>query len=267
MKLKKKTPREPPPMGGANLPEELLRFAQKPGGLYFEFHLDVPENDNSLEKFLNATLDEVRLYHADRYANLVLKLSDLEDGRHFRQGVLRREASRDIEYQKQRDHAAHTLHNYLLGWYMYEYSPSVRVNLEKAIKARFPWKDNSVAVFGNTWPYVSLLHDIGYLFEGGLEILSTEPNSERVRRGGEIVQEYFRHRFWAETPFAAAKERARARELIKIEEPDLSPFTITAVADSLRALGNLETLWDCALQELKHKAVDTRIFDGIDFKG
>ena len=93
--------------------------------------------------------------------------------------------------------------------------------------------------FMGVWPYVSLLHDIGYLFEGGLDILSMgDINSERVKRGAEVVQEYFHHRFWIETPMAAVTERAKIKKLVQIEEPNFAPYHISSVGDTLRTLGN-----------------------------
>ena len=238
----------------------------------FHDHISDPKSQSLLRNFLNASLDEVRLHHADSYANLVLKLTDLEDARHFRQGVLRREASGDIEYQKQRDHAAHTLHNYLLGWYIYEKNDVLRDELWRAMDLRFPpikthGSYHQAKRFGDLWPYVSLLHDVGYLFEGGLEALRVGSHSDRVQRGAEIAEEYFRNRFWVETPLAAATERDRVRHWTGITEPVFAPYTVTAVGDSLRSLGNLTTLWGCVRAELKTRQMETKQIADVDFKG
>jgi len=109
--------------------------------------------------------------------------------------------------------------------------------------------------FSESWPYVSLLHDIGYLLEGGLGALRIDLNSDIIRRGAEVIQEYFRHRFWTATAFSAATDRALVRKWAKLTEPDFSPYTVTAVGDSLRALGNLKTLWDCVVKSLEKRVV------------
>ena len=90
------------------LPDVLFDFVTNNQN-YKQLHARIPNTESAqLEKCLFATLDEVRLYAADKYAKGVLRLTDLEDAAHFRQGVLRRESSRDVSYDKQRDHAAHT---------------------------------------------------------------------------------------------------------------------------------------------------------------
>jgi hypothetical protein len=255
------------------LPAEMFRFVTG-STQYKTFHKGIsdPKSQSLLYRFLNASLDEVRLYHADSYANLVLTLTDLDDAKHFRQGVLRREAARDIEYQKQRDHAAHTLHNYLLGWYIYEKNDVLRNEMCRAIDLRFPpikdhGSDYQAERFGDLWPYVSLLHDVGYLFEGGLEVLRAGSHSDHVQCGAEIAEEYFRNRFWIETPLAAATERDRVRRWTGITEPDFAPYTVTAVGDSLRSLGNLETLWSCVRTEFKARRMDTKRIAAVDLKG
>jgi len=260
--------------GKQSLPHELFRFVTENAN-YKDRHKKINDPDSAtlLGGFLFATLDEVRLYYADRYAYHVLKTTDIEDACHFRQGVLRREASGDIEYHKQRDHAAHTLHNYLLGWYVYENNAHLRGAMRHAMAVRLSpvpqecSEDQGRHRFFNIWPYVSLLHDIGYLFEGGLEALRIDLHSDHVRCGAEVVQEYFRNRFWSETPLAAATERAKVRKWTGITEPDFSPFTVTAVGDSLRALGNLEIVWAWAIKGLHERKIDTTQLTALDFKG
>jgi hypothetical protein len=253
-------------------PEVLWHFAISRSP-YLSFHSEIRQEDTeNLHGFLFATIDEVRLHLADRYANCVLELTDLGDASHFRRGVLRREASGDVEYQKQRDHAAHTLHNYLLGWYIYANCNVLRDELRRAISVRMPPPKSSPSAhlderFGDLWPYASLLHDVGYLFEGGLDALRVESRSDRVQRGAEIAEEYFRNRFWVETPLAAATERDRVKTWTGIEEPKFVPYTITAVGDALRALGNLKTLWECVRHELRASNLETKKIVALDFSG
>src|SRR4051812_45956114 len=94
------------------------------------------EREASLNAFLGATMDEVRLFHANRCVEEILRPLDMEDAHFFRKGVLRREVTGNVSYPKQRDHSAHTLHNYLLGWYYREHSPAVQAAITGACKER-----------------------------------------------------------------------------------------------------------------------------------
>jgi hypothetical protein len=69
--------------------------------------------NKKLERFLSASMDEVRLCSADDFAAVILTLEDMDGARYFRQAMLRREIAGDIDYKSQRDHAAHTV--YLKG--------------------------------------------------------------------------------------------------------------------------------------------------------
>lgn len=112
---------------------------------------------DDLKKFLFATMDEVRLRFAASCTKSILKSTDLEDADHFRQGLLRREISKDIAYPKQRDHSAHTLYNYLLGWYIYNNNGLIQDKLKEHFSLRNCDDDS----FSSLWPFVSLLHDVG----------------------------------------------------------------------------------------------------------
>lgn len=91
----------------------------KPEESYDLFHSRIPPADaGHLRSFLYANMDELRLHHAEKYADAILKISDHDDAMYFRHGVLRRELSGDMDYDRQRDHASHTLNNYLFGWYL-----------------------------------------------------------------------------------------------------------------------------------------------------
>ena len=68
------------------------------------------------KKFLYATNDAVRLDSADKCVSLLLSRGDNDSLMHFHRGLLRRELASDIDYYKHRDHASHTLHNFLLGF-------------------------------------------------------------------------------------------------------------------------------------------------------
>jgi hypothetical protein len=195
-----------------------------------------------LTRFFDATMDEVRLIEASAYASMVLALTDVEDYDHFRRGVLRREVSRDIAYQKQRDHSGHTLYNYLLGWFLYSNSTVVKNQLHEAFRCREITREEPDYVFADVWAYVSLLHDIGYLFEGNLAPLSSKIQDEQIRIGAEVSQEYFDHRFWTELGLAAVDDKHTALELSAVSIPQLESRSMTGLASSLRSLGELDGL-------------------------
>jgi len=117
-------------------------------------------------------MDEVRITTSNRAALEVLKTIGLGDFALFREAVLRRELTGEIAYVNQRDHSSHTLYNYLLGWYFFIQSGRLKKALAEEFNKRgvpdstFPFTDYST-YFGCIWQYVSLLHDIGYMFEGG----------------------------------------------------------------------------------------------------
>ena len=101
----------------------------------------------------------------------------------------------EIAYENQRDHSSHTLYNYLLGWYFFIHSGKLKKALTEQFnkrgvpKSTFPFTDYPT-YFGCIWQYVSLLHDIGYMFEGGLSTLSFDPNTQ-AQHGAKVAEEYF----------------------------------------------------------------------------
>ena len=232
-----------------NIVELLHQFAMDPNQGYARWHDQMFDEAGKqaaakehLERFFNARMDEVRLWQASQYGHEVLGLTDLEDFDHFRRGVLRREVSGEVSYPKQRDHSAHTLYNYLLGWYFYSKSDLVREEMHRAFGRRQFQQVDFDKVFADVWAFTSLLHDIGYLFEGGLEALSSETQSNQIRIGGEVSQEYFSHQFWTHLGLSAVDDREALRKQSGVEIPELERRTMTGLAYSLRSLGQLEPL-------------------------
>jgi hypothetical protein len=243
------------------LTKELLSFTKKGSKSLFDLlHFNsVPvllqpqigdAISSALEGFLTATLDEVRLRHAQTSGRNLLSLTDIDDADYFRQGLLRREISGDISYAKQRDHSAHTLYNYLLGWYVFSKSTILRLEMEKHFALRSFAKDTD-RNFLMLWPIVSIVHDIGYLFEGSNAPLTPSVQNKQVELGAEVVQDYFHHQFWIECKVDSMHDRARLRSLAGVEEPDFSLRSMTSIADSLRLLGSLQSLQQQVLHEVK----------------
>lgn len=208
-----------------------------------------------------ATMDDVRLHWADEYSQLILRHRDLDDASHFRHAVMRREIVSDITYEQQRDHSAHTLYNYLLGWCFFESIPAVREAFTTQLRRRSgadsdPAPERLARAFANVWVWASLLHDVGYLFEGGIVALSPAIQDDRVRRGVEVTRDFFDHRFWMEIRFPSRARRRLLLEGISLTTPQFEGSSLGAVADSLRSLPRLDQLRrfvSDALQSRKHQ--------------
>lgn len=220
--------------------------------IYHKKTNELDRENHSLEKFFHATLDEVRIYYASEYADLIIE-GEKNKKNYFRSAVLKKETNSETEWKGQRDHAVHTLNNYILGWYLFTHSCQVRDELSKQIKIRLaiPVSDESEGAknkirdfFGKIWLYTSLMHDIGYILEGSINIMSTKIQSESVRQGANIIEDYFNHRFWYEVNLDSVSAREKLLELTKVDKPDFSNKSLAAVADSLFKLGELKDIKD-----------------------
>lgn len=260
--------------------------------------------DDNLRGFLGATNDETRTYKADEFAIGALRCIDMCNLGFFRDAIVRRETGRDIVYPAHRDHSAHTVYNYLLGWLVFEHSETFRRLFGRSLcirlKALWPKdqpedlttltrgvedgatkaaraKADAVArkYFGNAWFFASLLHDIGYLLEGSLTLLSAEVEEVHVKRGAGVLNDFFQHRFWFEIdtdiksalPLIEHLQRERSREprsyrggkpatIGEIRDLVMSPpgdpwafrfdrtfgGTLSALADQLSFLGDVKHL-------------------------
>jgi hypothetical protein len=118
-----------------------------------------------IESFLDATTDSVRLVRASKASRKVLAKYQLDELEDLRSSVQASELLRVIPYSRQTDHSAHTLYLYLLGIYLFFACAPLRAGIAKFLNE----KDKSpelVARFLFQWVYASLLHDIGYIFQG-----------------------------------------------------------------------------------------------------
>jgi len=200
-----------------------------------------------LDDFLKATNDESRLKKADKYSSDVLYIPDLRDASYFRDAIMRKELSADLDYAKQRDHAAHTLYNYLLGWFIYDNNNEVRRQIDNQINKRDIFIDddpeiNRIKAFGTVWTYTSLLHDIGYLLQGSLSNISSDVEVAHVSRGAATIHDYFNHYFWKDIDldFHAARDVVKHLNLFV---PDFkSVRSIAALSDNLSVFGDCEPI-------------------------
>ncbi|MGZ8906872.1 MAG: hypothetical protein ACXW1U_14260 [Methylobacter sp.] len=214
-------------------------------------------------------MDEVRIKKANAFAFYALYISDNQDLAYFREAVAKREATADIDANKQRHHAVHTLYNYLMGWYIFDHS----VVLQNAFRDRFerlgidlnpsqktvdyykrnnfcqisnyPIFEKSIVLvneFGDVWPIASLLHDIGYILEGNLSSASSKVENERVSNGSKIIHDYFNHWFLQDydVDFRAANNIAKK---LNVDVPDFkSSRSLASLGDHLRDIGSCENI-------------------------
>lgn len=225
-------------------------------------HSAVPE----LKLFLNASMDEVRLFHAEQAAEKILQLSDIDDSSYFRKAVLLRELTASMGYEKQRDHAAHTVHNYLLGWFFVLNSTVIR----EEVKRQFTWRLGAGCVvkqFTGIWGIPSLLHDIGYLFEGSVRSNELSLGSDMALKGAKYANEFFSHHFWEAMKVQTKGEKDCIQKLAGVNPPSISGNSIIEIADALRQLPALRAIQKeldkSALNKGKHGECPQLEFDAF----
>lgn len=125
----------------------------------------LPNHKDRLESFLSATTDSVRLIRASKASSAILGEFDLAELEELRATVQASELLRVIPYARQTDHSAHTLYLFLLGIYLFFACTPLRAGIAKFLNVP---NDSAelVSRFLFQWAFVSLLHDIGYVFQG-----------------------------------------------------------------------------------------------------
>jgi len=271
----------------AGICETLLdytRFADDNNSFFYKYHYKYPKetygskwedkknrfpNHLDLEDFLKATNDEVRLKKADNYSTGILYIPDMKDAVYFRDAIMRKELSADLDYSKQRDHAAHTLYNYLLGWYFFENCIPIQDNIKQQISIRDiqlfddSEEKNLICSFGAIWTYASLLHDIGYLLEGSLSNLSPDVEIAHVTRGAAIIHDYFNHYFWKDIDLDFYAARGVIKQL-KLYVPDFKSIkSIAALSDHLCVMGDCEPIRQKLEKELAGNDILKKKFNKI----
>lgn len=227
--------------------------------------------EENLADFFDAVLDEVRLKKANDFAEYALYISDNEDLAYFRNTVTKREIVADIDYNSHRDHAVHTLYNYLLGWYFFEHSEKLQeafqnhfehvldIDLDEQIKnlSEFYEKFEKIKIpdpiknkisislaheFAEVWTIASLLHDVGYILEGSLSSASPDVEHLRVTNGAKIIHDYFNHYFWKslEVDFRVGKNIAKT---LGVVVPDFRfSESLSSLGDRLCDIGSCENI-------------------------
>ena len=125
----------------------------------------LPKYKDAIESFLSATTDSVRLIRASKASSAILGEFDMEELEQLRATVQASELLRVIPYSRQTDHSAHTLYLFLLGIYLFFACAPLHAGIATFLKET---KDPArlISRFLFQWAFVSLLHDIGYVFQG-----------------------------------------------------------------------------------------------------
>ncbi|MDD5035670.1 MAG: hypothetical protein PHE55_13025 [Methylococcaceae bacterium] len=245
--------------------------------------------------FLDSTLDEARLKKANDFTEYALYISDRRSFSYFRRAESRKEMSGEIDYDKHRDHAVHTLYNYLLGWYIFDHLHSFRCafrEIFKKLEVKFenhqyeknfysdsnredlrPKKENPTGTltsmslidflkelplvnhFGDVWPVASLLHDVGYILEGSLSPASPKIEHERVTNGAKVLHDYFNHWAWRNLP-VDFRAAASIAKSIECVVPDFTGSkSLPSLADRLRDIGYLENIRKQCIREQTTRSI------------
>jgi hypothetical protein len=202
-----------------------------------------------LDDFLFSTVDEVRSRNANKLAQATLTLQFLDEITFFRESVLRREAGGDIANPGQRDHTAHTVNNWLLGWLIYEHSEQFRGAFKVAAQARGLLVDGTgktideEIAFGNVWIYASLLHDIGYLFEGAIEAMSWRADHAMAHQAIIVVRDLWQNQVWPAWGLRSLHHQRIAKDAVAswFRSPPRDN-TLISIIEELRTLGDLQSL-------------------------
>lgn len=198
-----------------------------------------------IDQFLRTTMDETRIRAASEVSEAVLDGMDAKDAEHFRRALLRREASNDLSFSRQRDHTAHTINNWLLGWFIFDRCDLMRGKIKQAIRLR---KLNAAGytcrqIFSYLWPYVSLLHDVGYIFEGAVDPIDRSFVSPSAQRGYAAFREYFDWQMWIDLGIWTRVERDTLLSVARVRSPTFGVAqSLSAIAGELRDLGDVSIL-------------------------
>jgi hypothetical protein len=135
-------------------------------GVASPYFLKSDSHKDLIESFLSATTDSVRLVRASKASSEILEEYDMAELEDLRATVQASELLRVIPYPRQTDHSAHTLYLFLLGVYLFFACKPLRVGIAKFLKEKDSDSSKLVDNFLFQWVFVSLLHDIGYIFQG-----------------------------------------------------------------------------------------------------
>ena len=100
---------------------------------------------------------------------------------------------------------------------------------------------------------MSLLHDIGYIFEGAIQTLDPNVQSERVVLGTAILNDFFQHSIWPDIKFGSLEWQKKLLEMTKVPIPNFECHSIATVGNSLRVLGDLEKVREAVKKDLEAK--------------
>jgi len=194
---------------------------------------------NVIPRFLDARMDQVRIYHALHASRALLETVRAGEAFAFQEAVLAKERSKEIAYHSQRDHTCHTLNNFILGWYIYENSPPLRKSFSEVFeKRKFGIGRPDHIRFAAVWIYVSLLHDIGYIFEGDFSQPAAFKKHGGIKTAIKCLKDHFDREFWKSNLLSESDKKALIGKGV-IDKFDISVSSIGELSDCLQSITDL----------------------------
>jgi hypothetical protein len=227
------------------------------------------DNRKTIGELFDIPLDQVRLQQAEAYAEPALRTTDLAEADLFRKIILARETEGTIRYDLQRDHVVHTVNNYLLGWYFLAHCEAFRREFAACCQRRHVAEDvndydSIVKQFGEVWVFVSLLHDIGYMFEGNFN----DSDSLELEIFDELrkLEKWLRDEIYDEMGPTSSSHVEDVLSLAAVDRlmPQGKKLRTASEAKTyLRDPGALKSLADCVKKESEGKFACS-LHDGFD---
>jgi len=99
--------------------------------------------------------------------------------------------------------------------------------------------------FGDVWIYASLLHDIGYLFEGAIEAMSWRSGHELARQGIAAVRDILENQIWSAWGLSSFHNQHIAKSAVSSWFDRTRPRgdTLVSIVEELKSLGDLRPLF------------------------
>lgn len=158
----------------------LLKYLLNPTKDFQALNYKIFGNSDIIKSFLTSKSDIKRIIRSERAAYSILIENDLPELIYCRRKIRDMELGSNVFYPNQKDHTAHTLYVYLLGYYFGTSLIAFRDILNKKTEPDSFFHSDQGTL---NWVYASLLHDVGYFF------------TEHYTEGLELLENYFSEQF------------------------------------------------------------------------
>lgn len=168
-----------------------IHFLYSNGTIANYLRLKCGRLSNKLNQYFEARSNIERITTAIEVVKVLSRLNDMDDQLPFNALIAKIEYLRLLKYEKQRDHIAHTLNNFLLGIYLVDCNDELfdLIKKDRISKIGIKEKDYTLKYFLLEWMYASTYHDVGYAFS---ELLNS--NESKVQSLiAKITQFFFKN--------------------------------------------------------------------------